>query len=337
MSTLGKRKASSVLMKDKQQVKKRKAELLTLQSNNKAELQKRDREIRALKKQIVINKKAEEEQLSNFTPTSSSSSAKKSATLLSLLRQDANFEDWAKWSDLVQHAEQDERDGGDIIKKFVQAANSESGGKPRKNSLEKINERVEEKQLKVTAALASLKGLIHLKGDAKENVMRALRTFDNLWNVQDSSYVTPFFVPIILQKFANYLKEKAGLCEEEYILGRVKPFVDEYERRNEEGELREMRDKVSELKTNIAACPDLPAFAEMKKQWKLELSRTEAALLKKQVELELGESDNKTKKQLLQRQESHGYNQISSLSFNNDEEEEDNEDFKDANTTQKIY
>ncbi len=214
--------------------------------------------------------------------SSSSTSAKKQKveekkilTFSNLLSKTTTYKDWIAFKKLLNNASDEEKD------EFYKKAKGLAGGKPPYYSLEKVKQRLAEKEDELTKVKNATKGLF-IKNILQKKIDSIIKLFeiDLLEDTPDKEDKIPSeLLPFVFEKLSVFLSKHALFLKEKIILSNIKPFVEAKDKENNLNQEKSLREEVESLKKDISSCPESSRFDQMRLELKAKLKEKEKSLL----------------------------------------------------------
>ena len=219
---------------------------------------------------------------------SESSPVKKQKTELAfhdLMNKATSYKAWIQYNKLKENATDEEK------KMFVKKAEGNTKGKESWYSLKKMEERIEESQLKEIESLKNVKGLF-ANTQFRKKITDVLGILNNLHKDETDNFgidkgIHIDFLPLVFESFANHLNDKAIHYKNQLVHAKIDSFVTEFNENAQQSETEMLKQEIEELKSEIALLPLTKRTASLKAGMKDELREKELRLLT----LETGSQD----------------------------------------------
>jgi hypothetical protein len=219
---------------------------------------------------------------------SESSPVKKQKTELAfhdLMNKATSYKEWIQYNKLKENATDDDK------KMFVKKAEGNTKGKESWYSLKKMEERIEESQLKEIESLKNVKGLF-ANTQFRKKITDVLKILDNLHKDETDKFgidkgIHIDFLPLVFESLANHLNDKAIHYKNQLVHAKIDSFVTEFNENAQQSETEMLKQEIEELKSEIALLPLTKRTASLRGGMKDELREKELRLLT----LETGSQD----------------------------------------------
>ena len=202
-----------------------------------------------------------------------------------LMNKATSYKEWIQYNKLKENATDDDK------KMFVKKAEGNTKGKESWYSLKKMEERIEESQLKEIESLKNVKGLF-ANTQFRKKITDVLKILDNLHKDETDKFgidkgIHIDFLPLVFESLANHLNDKAIHYKNQLVHAKIDSFVTEYNENAQQSETEMLKQEIEELKSEIALLPLTKRTASLKAGMKDDLREKELRLLT----LETGSQD----------------------------------------------
>jgi len=212
-----------------------------------------------------------------------------------LLSRKATYEDFIKFNKLRDHASDEMKDT------FVKKATNRYGGGEATNSISKLSSR---KKANYDESLKARKNVnsLFFDADKRQRIKLILTSLDNLIKngsssssngastsstttdasssrTNDNAIIEKEFVPIVYDKLCLWLQKQSAYLKTAIIEEKITTFVDNYERLLSNSSTQELKTKISDLKQQLANCPETTYFTDVRDKLKNDLKKYQKELL----------------------------------------------------------